>query len=42
MMNQMILLRSFKIESPQYARGIKDKEEGNKMLKVLEGTNKGV
>lgn len=36
------IVTKFKIESPQYARGIKDKEEGNKMLKVLEGTNKGV
>ena len=35
------IVTKFKIESPQYARGIKDKEEGNKMIKILEGT-KGV
>ena len=35
------IVTKFKIESPQYARGIKDKEEGNKMIKIREGT-KGV
>lgn len=35
------VVTKFKIESPQYARGFKDKEEGNKMVKILEGT-KGV
>lgn len=35
------IVTKFKIESPQYARGIKDIEEGNKMIKILEGT-KGV
>lgn len=35
------VVTKFKIESPQYVRGIKDKEEGNKMIKILEGT-KGV
>ena len=35
------IVTKFKIESPQYARGIKDKEEGNKKIKMLVET-KGV